>query len=128
MELLSSKIKKIQEIETLKKIPYISGNGNPKRASYISGNGTFQSTPRKFLIFQPTETSKKFLIFSQKKAVLKFQEMETSKNSLCFRKRNFLIFRETLKNFPRPKSKRTSYVSGSNMESLKIKTFLYSSL
>ena len=42
MELLSSCIKKIQETETPKKKPYISGNGNPKKASYIPGNGTFQ--------------------------------------------------------------------------------------
>ena len=53
MELLRSNIKKN------------SGNRNPKRASYISANGTFQSTPRKFLIFQETETPKKFLIFQE---------------------------------------------------------------
>ena len=39
MELSGSNIKKSQETE---KIPYISGNRNPKKASYISGNGTFQ--------------------------------------------------------------------------------------
>ena len=42
MESLSSNIKKIQETETPKKIPYISKNGNPKKASYIPGKGTFQ--------------------------------------------------------------------------------------
>ena len=47
MELLSSNIKKIQETETPKKNPYISGNVNPNKVSYISGNGTFQSTPQK---------------------------------------------------------------------------------
>ena len=52
MELLSSNINKI------------SGNGNPKKASYISGNGTFQSTPRKFLVFQETETPKKIPFIS----------------------------------------------------------------
>ena len=52
MELLSSNIKKI------------SGNGNPKKASYISGNGTFQFTPRKFLVFQETETPKKIPFIS----------------------------------------------------------------
>ena len=41
---------------TPKKIPYISGNGNLKKASYNSRNGTFQSTPRKFLILQETKT------------------------------------------------------------------------
>ena len=66
MELLGSNIKKIQETETPKKIIYISGNRNPKKASYILGDGTFQSTPRKFLILQKTEPPKKFLIFSQK--------------------------------------------------------------
>ena len=73
MELLSSNNKKSQETETPRKIPFISGNGNTKKASYISGIGTFQSTPRKFLIFQ---------------------ESETLKNFLYFRKRNFLIFLE----------------------------------
>ena len=54
-----------------KKIPYISGNRNPKKDYYILGNGTFQptlenikkSTPRKFLILQETEIPKAFLIF-----------------------------------------------------------------
>ena len=54
MELLSSNIKKIP------------GNGNPKKASYISGNGTFQSTPRKFLVFQETETPKKNSFYFRK--------------------------------------------------------------
>ena len=46
MELLSSNIKNFQETETPKNIPYISGNGNPKKASYILEIGTFQSTSR----------------------------------------------------------------------------------
>ena len=65
MELLSSNIEKNQKTETPKKIPYILGKRNPKKASYILGNGTFQSTPRKFLLFQETETPKKFLIFQE---------------------------------------------------------------
>ena len=57
---------------------------HPKNISYISVNGTLdflsqvrkikKSTPRKFLIFQGTETLKRFLIFSQKKAVLIFRK------------------------------------------------------
>ena len=35
-----------------------------------------------FLIIQETKTPKKFLIFSQKKAVFIFQEMETLKKRL----------------------------------------------
>ena len=85
MELLSSNNKKFQETEASKKIPYISGNRNLKKDSYISENGTFQSTP------------KKFLIFSQKKAFLIFPETETSKN--------FFIFQET----------ELSYISGGNL-------------
>ena len=42
-------LKKFQETKT-KKIPY------------ISGNGTFQSTPRKFHIFQKIKTPKKIFI------------------------------------------------------------------
>ena len=85
MELYSFNIKKIQETETTKKIPYISRNGNPKRASYISGNGTFQPKPPKIkkilpkktpFIFREMEFSnpkmKKLVIFSQKKAFLIF--------------------------------------------------------
>ena len=41
MELLGSNIKKFQETETIKKIPYISVNENPKKDSYILQNGTF---------------------------------------------------------------------------------------
>ena len=76
--LLALILKKFQETETPKKLAYISGNGNLKKASYISRNGTFQSTPIKFLIFQEAETPKKSLIFFQKKAVLIFQETELS--------------------------------------------------
>ena len=86
-----------QETETPKKIPYISGNENPKKASYISRNGTFQSTLRKLIILQETETLKKFLLFSQKKDFLIFWEKRSLKHSLYFRKQNFLIFQETLK-------------------------------
>ena len=81
MELLSSNIKKNQETETPKKIPYISGEGNPKKAFYILGNRTFQPKPqkikkihleKKFLIFWEMEQSNskimKFLIFSEKKS------------------------------------------------------------
>ena len=57
----------LQETET-QQISYISGNGNPKKASYISGNGTVQSTPRKLLMLQGTETPKKFLIFPSKES------------------------------------------------------------
>ena len=50
------------------------------KTSYISG-GTFSSsknfTLRKFIILQETEAPKKFIIFSQKKAVLIFWETET---------------------------------------------------
>ena len=77
MELFSSNIKKIQETETPKKILYILGNRNRKKASYISGNGIFQSTPRKLLILQETKTPKKFLIFFQKKPFLIFRETES---------------------------------------------------
>ena len=68
------------------------------------------SNIKKFLIFQEmfqeTETQRKFIMFSQKKAVLIFQKKETPKKFLMFketenlksflyfRKRNFLIFRE----------------------------------
>ena len=50
MELLGSNIKKFQETETTKKIPYISGNRNPRKAFYILGNETLRSTHRKIFI------------------------------------------------------------------------------
>ena len=78
MELLSSNIKKIQEMETPQKIPYISENRDPKKASYILGNETFPSTIRKFTIHQEMKTPKK-LIFSQKNAFHVFPETETRK-------------------------------------------------
>ena len=107
MDLLGSSIEKFQETETPKKIPYVSGNRKPKKASDISGNGTFQSTPKKFIILQETEVPKKFLIFSQKKDFRLFWETETSKKSF--------IFQET----------ELSYIPGSNLQNLKIKKFLY---
>ena len=67
MELSDSNIKKIlifRKTKPPKKIPYISGNGKPKR----------------LLIFRKMELcnskTKKFLTFSQKKAFLTFPEME----------------------------------------------------
>ena len=84
---------------------------------------------KKFLIFRETETLKrfhifrkmklsssnikKFLRFSQKKTVVIIQEMETRKNSSCFRKRNFLIFQET--------DTLKKHISGSNFLSSKKK-------
>ena len=94
MEILGSSIKKFQEMETPKKIIYISGNGNSKKDSYISGNETFQSTQKKVL-FQEMETLRKLFIFSQKKAFLIFQEAETLKQ-------NVLIFQDELKRPQKP--------------------------
>ena len=83
----STQARKNKKKSTSKKYPYISGNGNPKKASYILGNGTFQPKPQKmkkihsekrFLIFQEMELSnskiKKFLIFFKKKAFLIFSQ------------------------------------------------------
>ena len=77
-------------METPEKIPYISGNGNPKKP-LIFREMEFLSTSSKnkknllstkSLYFQEVELSssniKKFLIFSQKKAFLIFREMELS--------------------------------------------------
>ena len=62
MELLSSNIKKVQETETPKGIPYISGNGNPKKSFLYFGKVSLyfrKWKPRKeFFIFQESETSK----------------------------------------------------------------------
>ena len=73
MELLSSNTKKIQETETPKKIPYITGNGNSK----------------KLLIFWEMES------FSQ--GLKKIKEIHPEKYSLYFGKCNFLTLR--LRNF-----------------------------
>ena len=76
-----------------------------KKFSYISVNETQhfwaqalkikKSIPRKFLILQETETPKKRLIFSLKKAALMFPEMETGTipppTSTC----KFFIFQVT---------------------------------
>ena len=73
MKLLSSNTKKIQETETPKKIPYITGNGNSK----------------KLLIFWEMEP------FSQ--GPKKIKEIHPEKYSLYFGKCNFLTLR--LRNF-----------------------------
>ena len=77
-----------------KKLPYISGNGKPKKASYISRNGTFQSTLRKLIILQETETLKKFLLFSQKKDFLIFWEKRSLKHFYISGNRTFLYFKK----------------------------------
>ena len=55
---LSLILKTFSKRKSRKKIPHISANRSPKKASYISGNETIQSTPRTFLIFQETEARK----------------------------------------------------------------------
>ena len=60
-----------------------------------------KSTPQTFLILQETVTPKKFLIFSQKKAVL--------------------IFWDTFYFSGKAGPKKTSYISGSNFQSSKNK-------
>ena len=52
-----------------RQISYISRNENAKKPSHISGNGTVQSTPKRFRILQEAKTQKKFLHFSQNKAI-----------------------------------------------------------
>ena len=105
MELSDSKIKKL-----------ISGNGT----LHFLDQARKKITLKKFRIFQETETQKKFLVFSQKKAVLIFRETETSKIFFKFQKmgdpKTFFIFQE--KKFcyisGNGSSKKTSYISGSN--------------
>ena len=92
-KLFSSNIKEFQETEAPKKIPYISGNQNPRKAFYISENRVFQFVPRKFVILQKTKIPKKLLILSQKKAFLIFLETEIPKKLFIFQEA------ETLKNF-----------------------------
>ena len=55
-------LKKNQETEIPKKIPHISGNGNPKKAVYIPGNGTFHPKLEKTREIHP---EKIFLIFQE---------------------------------------------------------------
>ena len=106
------------------KISYIFSK---ERLTYISENETLhfsaqaqkikKSIPRRFLNWE-TKTPKKFLIFSRKKTFLMFRKTEAPKK--------FLISQAILKNFLRPKSKKeTSYISGGNLKSLKIKNILY---
>ena len=78
----------------VKKLLYLS----KENFSYIPGNGTLhfstqawkkkkkkrKTTQRKFTILTETETSKKFIIFSQKKAVLIFQKTEVAKKLFIF--------------------------------------------
>ena len=75
-------------METPKKMPYISGNGNPKKLLIFWEKDLFspssrklkKSTQKKILIFREVEQSnskiKNFVIFSQKKAFLIFPEKE----------------------------------------------------
>ena len=93
MEPLSSNIKKIQEAETPKKIPYISGKGKGKKASYISGNEPLSPPRENFLYFRTQKHRKKYLYFKKQKPS---KNPYTSGNVtfLYLRKQNFLIFLE----------------------------------
>ena len=88
-------------MEIPKKLPYISGNRNPKKllifwemrlSSPSSKNNNKKNHPEKISYT---------LIFSQKNAVPIFHETETPKKFFILQERNFLKFQETetLKNF-----------------------------
>ena len=115
-------------METPKKIPFISGNGKPKKASCISGNETFQSTPTKFILFQETEAPQKILIFSPKKAALIFRETEALRNSLFSRNGNakkLLLFQEVAfqaRKMKKTRSENFLYISGNGTFSACYKT------
>ena len=94
MELLSSNINKFQETKTPPKSPYISRNGNLKKASYISGNGTIQSTPRKISYTSGNRSPEKISYIFTKERFSYISGNGNPENSLYFRKRNFLIFQE----------------------------------
>ena len=51
VERSSSNIEKFQEMEKPPKYSLCLRKRNPKKASYTSGNETFQSTPKKFIVF-----------------------------------------------------------------------------
>ena len=91
MELLLVLIlKNIQELETLKKIPYISGNRNLKKASQILGNETFQFIPKNFLIPQGKKTLKKIsYIFSKER----FSYISRNENPKTKTLKSFFHFR-----------------------------------
>ena len=90
MVLLCSNIKKI--LGNPDKNSLYFRKRKPLKSFLHFGKLNLSVCPIKLFIFQKTETSKKLLMFSQKKAYLIF--WKPSKNYLCFRKRNFLVFRE----------------------------------
>ena len=59
-------------METAKKIPYISGNGNPQKLLIFWEMEPFSPSQENFLYFRKHKPQKTFLIFSQKEAFLTF--------------------------------------------------------
>ena len=88
---------------------YISGNGNPKKFLIFSQKEAV-------LILQETETPIKFLIFCRKKAFLFFWETETLKKILIFQKMGLsnisFIFQEVTLWMYIFSEKSCSYISG----------------
>ena len=88
---------------------YISGNGNPKKFLIFSQKEAV-------LILQETETPIKFFIFCQKKAFLLFWETETLKKILIFQKMGLsnisFIFQEVTLWTYIFSEKSCSYISG----------------
>ena len=95
LDFFSCIIKKIQETVTPQKNPYISGNGNPKKLLIFQEMEPFSPNPPKIEKIHPKKIS---YIFSKENFPYIFSknpsEMDTPKESLCFRKRNFLILQE----------------------------------
>ena len=88
----------IQEIKTPKKISYFQETKTIKNLLSFWEMELLRPSQKKFLVLQEKNSPKNF---SKESLSLYFGKMKPRKNSLYFRKRNFLIFQgtETLKNF-----------------------------
>ena len=69
-------LKNFQETKTLKKIPYISGNGNPKKVSYISEMELFSPPQEKIFYTSRNGSPDKISYISSKESFSYISEKE----------------------------------------------------
>ena len=67
-------------METAKKIPYISGNGNPQKLLIFWEMEPFSPSQKNFLYFRKDKLKKHFLYFLKRKLFSHFRKQKPPKN------------------------------------------------
>ena len=105
VELFISNIKKFKEMDTPKR-KFLTFQETETLKKLIFWERELFSLPQENILYFRKRKPTKNLYFLKRKLFLYFRKQKHPKDFLCFRKWNFVIFQEALKNFSRPESKK----------------------